>query len=448
MVKWRTYWMSRPVRDNISVEKTKASTLFLPNFKNKTTSVAQVNIDANQPNYLIKSGKNEVMRLIMGGIAFSTAVVLSKKLGRNEVRSTSRRRPVMDGICKENINKIVYKLQPKMKRVIFLFFVLFVPLFAAAQTERVTDAPAWFFNPPAGEYAGVSMPLESYDLARQQAVYAALLSFVAQNEVEIEFTGSEVFSESLRIVEQFRKCIFNLPVNYNIVKTAINQYGEVFVSLQIMSDDSNNANITIVAELYSIGLDIDGFSKMQGNLLYVIEEARKLPNEMNGNIWYSEKTINDTTRIANSIERVTQRSWAKENFVPEQMYSYCSTLAEVIPVWSGRPTQYSLGIAYTSALLTGIMQDCMKVTQAIEKVLQKYSSYNGLSSKADENGEYIKSSSQTNKIVKPANSITAGIDNGYLYLIEINKIKRDSKKDAEKLQEKLQELMREYFENK
>ena len=59
-----------------------AQTLFSPNFKNKTTSVVQVNIDANLPNYLIKSSKNEAIRLVMGGIAFSTVVVLSKKLGR------------------------------------------------------------------------------------------------------------------------------------------------------------------------------------------------------------------------------------------------------------------------------------------------------------------------------------------------------------------------------
>ena len=38
-----------------------------------------------QPHYLIKTGINEVIRSLSRCIAFSTVVVLSKKLGINEV---------------------------------------------------------------------------------------------------------------------------------------------------------------------------------------------------------------------------------------------------------------------------------------------------------------------------------------------------------------------------
>ena len=60
-------------------------TSFSPHLSNKTTAVAMVDAPLIQPHYLIKTGINEVIRLLSRGIAFSTAVVLSKKLGRNEV---------------------------------------------------------------------------------------------------------------------------------------------------------------------------------------------------------------------------------------------------------------------------------------------------------------------------------------------------------------------------
>jgi hypothetical protein len=47
--------------------------------------------------------------------------------------------------------------------------------------EVVQSAPDWFFHPPKDMYAGVSLPWEQYELAQQQAVYVALLSFEVQN---------------------------------------------------------------------------------------------------------------------------------------------------------------------------------------------------------------------------------------------------------------------------
>ena len=60
-------------------------TSFSPHSTNKTTAVAMVNVGIFQPHYLINTGINEVIRSISRVISFSTAVVLSKKLGRNDV---------------------------------------------------------------------------------------------------------------------------------------------------------------------------------------------------------------------------------------------------------------------------------------------------------------------------------------------------------------------------
>jgi len=311
----------------------------------------------------------------------------------------------------------------EMKSVKFLFFALLIPLFAAAQTERVTDAPAWFFNPPAGEYAGVSMPFENFELARQHAVYAALLSYVAQNEVLIEFAES---SEGYRNNDdfssiQFNRCLFNLPGNYNIVKTAVNQHGEVFVSLQVMSDDSNNANITIVAELYTKGLNKEGFSEMHEKLKYEIDETQKLPNEMKGNVWYSEYTLNGATLIETNIERVTQRSSAKETFVPEQKYSYRPTANRILvdtktgrlePAWwSMYPVEHSLGAAYSSALLRGIIQESAFMAWTISSGIQKTASFD-IEEKTDlEKNMETAARTVHVKVNKPARVITPKIDN-------------------------------------
>ena len=67
---------------------------FSPHLTNITTSVAPMSNAQAQPHYLINTGKNEVMRSIMGGYQFSTAVVLFLKLGRNEVINVAFNKPL------------------------------------------------------------------------------------------------------------------------------------------------------------------------------------------------------------------------------------------------------------------------------------------------------------------------------------------------------------------
>ena len=119
------------------------------------------------------------------------------------------------------------------KFALYLLLGMFSIGNAFAQVARVQDAPAWFFNPPAGEYVGVSMPLENQELAKQQAIYTALLSHVARNEWQID--GSAASIE------------FRLPIGYEITRTSVNQYGEKFVAVRITDRRQNQDTRVTVA---------------------------------------------------------------------------------------------------------------------------------------------------------------------------------------------------------
>ena len=70
-------------------------TSFSPHLTNKTTSVAEMNANPLRPHYLINTFKNEVMRLITRGGAFSTTeVVQLLKLGGNEVINVNFNKPL------------------------------------------------------------------------------------------------------------------------------------------------------------------------------------------------------------------------------------------------------------------------------------------------------------------------------------------------------------------
>jgi hypothetical protein len=130
-----------------------------------------------------------------------------------------------------------------MKRIFFILS-LFVCGIAAAQIQQVAEAPKWFFQPPAGEYVGVSLPLKDQDLAKKQAVYTALLSYMAQHDIEGKLStnrsvkGLVINEEGItRTRDQTNEAGFlrlSLPGSYEITKTSKNKYGEVFVAISIL----------------------------------------------------------------------------------------------------------------------------------------------------------------------------------------------------------------------
>ena len=297
----------------------------------------------------------------------------------------------------------------KMVRIVSIVAVAAMML-SAAQTERVTDAPAWFFKPPAGEYAGVSMPFENSELARQHAVYAALLSYVAQNDTEVDCRSSIRLFDSgdeHQKTERASACHFTMPGNYRIVETAINRYGELFVLLQIMPGSDS---IRVFAKEYLLNSVQYGFETQIYQLTYSIEDASQ-PHAMT-HIFGKSFTQNDTISIEVEVEHTKQRSSAKETFVPEQKYSYRPTASRpvkttnygilFVPEWSYHSVRYSLGAAYTTALLRGIMQDSTTESAKIQTTVIGTSNNDATVATSEVISQ--------NRIIKPARVITAGIN--------------------------------------
>ena len=133
-----------------------------------------------------------------------------------------------------------------MKHITLLLLALFSAATLHAQEKSVGDVPEWFFRPAIGEYVGVSFPLEDSVLAKKQALYTAFLSYYAQQDIEGELKKSVMSfknSDSCGLVmEDF--LLLSLPsLNYNIIKTARNKYGEVFVLIKIISKSNSKLDV-------------------------------------------------------------------------------------------------------------------------------------------------------------------------------------------------------------
>lgn len=135
----------------------------------------------------------------------------------------------------------------RMKNYIFLLlaFVLNIVGLTAQNIKIVEDAPDWFFRIPTGKYVGVSYPLKDSDLAMKQATYSAFLSYYLQQDIEGEFKketktqGLSGENNSYNRDINRDSLLISLPaLNYTVIKTAKNQYGEVFVLLEINSKSS------------------------------------------------------------------------------------------------------------------------------------------------------------------------------------------------------------------
>ena len=261
-----------------------------------------------------------------------------------------------------------------VKKYLFLLAVLCANT-AFGQLETVTDAPAWFFNPPAGTYAGVSAPLQNVELAQQQAVYTALLSYVVQNGVEMEIESMGHDLEMKRDgsaapetrLEHIHYLSWTLPSKHKIVKTAINQYGEVFVLLEIES--GGNGERTVAVEQYFLQTETGRGKDFRKRLEYSIQD-KSHPN-IAMNVSGFTRVHNKDVSVALTVERINQNSSEKAQFAPlEQGYSYRSTANNTLeekPVWSSFSVQHSLGIAYKMALLTGFISETLAICEKIQR---------------------------------------------------------------------------------
>jgi hypothetical protein len=70
-----------------------------------------------------------------------------------------------------------------MKNLITIFAVM-LSITGLFGQDKISEAPAWFFSPPKGEYVGVSFPLNDREAAKRQAICTALLSCIVQHDMK------------------------------------------------------------------------------------------------------------------------------------------------------------------------------------------------------------------------------------------------------------------------
>jgi len=255
-------------------------------------------------------------------------------------------------------------MKKSKKIVLSLLFSILTVATVTAQMVRVQDAPDWFFNQPAGEYVGVSLPLENQELAQLHAVYVALISHAVRRDLPMRGVRGVVATRETREAEAstggdlvVSNTRLFLP-NYEIVRTAINQYGEVFVSVRI-TGPSTDATLE-----WSTTLMCDGITRLE-RLTYAITADR---SNYEMTIRFVTRSENgEITELVTEILRIAQRSPTSttqdvERFFLDQgrAFSYRQRLQAVL---SGnrdllsRPLRYSLSVAYTNLLLFDIASE-------------------------------------------------------------------------------------------
>jgi hypothetical protein len=135
-----------------------------------------------------------------------------------------------------------------MKTYSTLFLILALCAVKIYAQTKVDHFPAWFFEPGADEYVGISFPAKNKDAAKQQAITGALLSFMIQHEL----TG--YFSSPGTLVSQ-NGAIFNsdnlsrlevdMNIEYTVADVAENSYGECFVKIKALLSNNPKDKISI-----------------------------------------------------------------------------------------------------------------------------------------------------------------------------------------------------------
>ncbi|MDR3328319.1 MAG: hypothetical protein LBT04_09480 [Prevotellaceae bacterium] len=280
-------------------------------------------------------------------------------------------------------------------------------------TEVVKSAPLWFFNPPKNEYVGVSLPLDNSEMAQQYAVYAALLSYVVQNEIEIQYSASSMSEEKKGIktskVQRIQRCNFSLPDSYTITKIAKNEYNELFVSIAVDNDTVKEDKIRVVFESLYKSVITDNAAETTKNIRYTVKEKRE-DEQPSFSLYVQESEIKGNVSIAGQIKK-TQQVEEEEHFqFEEQQYRYTDKYEGILKddEISGiiRDLDNSLGVAYSMALLECIANDSRKQQQ------QAVSAYVDASS-----GESGGTSSGSNIIVKLGCQANNVIRNNALFII-------------------------------
>jgi len=296
-----------------------------------------------------------------------------------------------------------------------------------AQTVRVIDAPDWFFHPQTGEYTGVSLPVENKELAQQQAIYSALLSFIAQNETEVFIKGhSSSFSSKSEEAEEshFTSMAilnFSLPDNYRIVRTAINQYGEIFVALKIIPVNVNE-NIKVFIEQYINFTEKNSIVENTEKFEFSIVD--RCLDQTTIKVHGNELNINNETEITVQLSKETPNYHKNETFLSNENYFYPHLAENKIVTKKGAypnfkvayAIKYSLGMAYIEVLLRNIIYECERVKMDLSKSVLIHLDGDDVNNDSDKKG--ASDSHFENKVVKPSQIFKILIDEIFLYLAD------------------------------
>jgi hypothetical protein len=245
------------------------------------------------------------------------------------------------------------------------------------QPDHVTDAPSWFFNPPQGTYAGVSVSFENIELAQQQAVYTALLSYVVQNNVEVTVENmGHILENSLdnstnteTRLEFMNTLRWSLPNRYEVILSAINQYGELFVLLRVGKTNCN-CTLDMNVEHYMLSTARNGAEDVRHRMDYGIQD-RSIFNtvvDVNGFSRLYNENINQylTVRVTSTGNALSSEQERFTSVARELSYNSIAnhSVANETSSWSHFPLRYSLGMAYQMALLNGFVLETLDIGNA------------------------------------------------------------------------------------
>jgi hypothetical protein len=218
----------------------------------------------------------------------------------------------------------------------------------SAQIQQVDEVPEWFLHPPAGEYVGVSLPLKNRDLAEKQAVYTALLSYMAQHDVEGKLQTTEYAygkTNEKTHSRQDHELLLPLPINYKIIKASKNKYGEVFVAVNILP--SNKVIKVAFEKEYKYKSDFTHSSQ------FVLDDSANF--NIMANIFKKSGSNSSNEEVEITMRVLDKTSGSNEQCVIDEAsrYRYNATvkLTSEYRALSAHTVRQSLGVGYLMALL-------------------------------------------------------------------------------------------------
>ncbi|MDR1342711.1 MAG: penicillin-binding protein activator LpoB [Prevotellaceae bacterium] len=223
--------------------------------------------------------------------------------------------------------------------------------------EKVDEIPAWFLKPQRGEYCGVSLPFKNSDIATQQAIYMALISYMLQHDCKVVLKSYAQFYSDGDGEEHFKSsCKMNLqlPAGYEIGRTAKNKYGEVFVSLRIPQNREGMMAVFATQEATEVEA----------------EWAFQFSNEKNEEIYIAIKedydrgnfSVNASEELMSELDLTyTYAATCRRN--TDAQSSKLSTEIK-LPPGDPLPLEHSLGIACLQAFL-GIFESMQRAANTV-----------------------------------------------------------------------------------